>query len=160
MRDKTENKIAKILHGRLTKASGAVNDDADIRIPGFLIESKRRDTVKSIVFYPKIWEKLRKQCVQTNRLPLYMFSSNGKTYCITYKDLLTSDIMKGKRIIKTRTSGRLKSNIHIDPEEYWNAHDLAYVAKAYPMLVFFYKNMAYGIIDLDTLRICLNGRMK
>lgn len=146
-KDKSELKIAKHLNGRITNGSGCVADDADIKIPGFLIECKRRDTIgDKIVFYPKYWEKLRKQSVKLNRDPLYVWVTHGNYYCITYLDTLLSlnDKIKHREVINKQ-----KSNVIIKTEDFINCFNETLKSTPTPVLTFNYQNINFGIIDLN-----------
>ena len=124
MRDKSEIKISKRLGGKLTNASGAVNNDADIRFKGYLIECKRRDTETSIVLYRKIWNKLRKQAVRTNKLPIYIFERKMDRYVFTYTDIL-DDLFNKTRPTRYEfgyESPGQDKNIRINFEDFWRSY--------------------------------------
>jgi len=151
-RDIAENKISKILSGKLTNASGAINDDADIRIPGFLIECKRRETTKGkIVFYTKVWEKLRKQSIKTCRIPLYIFQAKGDSYCITWLNAI-EDLIRGKHIgcFNINVKCNIKSNVIIKVDDFNDVYK-GYTFNKFNVATFKYNNITFGIIDLDAL---------
>lgn len=75
MLDKQEKEIAEKFGGQLSRASGAVFDDGDIRIKGFLVESKRRDTLKGIYVSNSVWLKIRKQAIMRGRKPLLVYTN-------------------------------------------------------------------------------------
>lgn len=159
MRDKSELEIAKKLGGRMTNGSGCVSDDADIKIPGFLIEAKRRETTgNKIVFYPKIWEKLRKQSIKCNRTPLYCFQAGGQTFFITYRDVYDSDLMRDMDVLKTIIDTEPKTNIIIPIEEFDDLYNLAYKVGKVPLLLFKHFDIIYGVTDIKTMKTCLDRR--
>ena len=84
MKDISEKQISKKLGGKLTVASGAVHNDADIRFDDFLAESKRRTGAKKITMLKAVWEKLRKQAVRTNRTPIYFFDNGIRKWAIMH----------------------------------------------------------------------------
>lgn len=148
--------MAKKLSARLSKASGAVNDDADMRIPGFLIESKRRENIgNKIIFNVKFWEKLRKQSVRTNRVPVYAWHTNNQCFCITYKDNMCELLQKLKKPIQSSIVSFMKSiNIIVKIEDYYLLHDTAYNSGKTPSAEFPYNHILMSIVDFDTFKKC------
>jgi hypothetical protein len=153
MIDKSEKNAAKKLNGQLSRGSGAVSDDADIRIPGFLIESKRRENIgNKIIFNVKFWEKLRKQAIKTNRMPLYLWHTNGQSFCISYSDVLI-DMLKssGKKIFHVFIEYTHNVNYIFKIEDYEKVYSSAYNCDSIPITEFYYeRKIPMTIIDFDT----------
>jgi len=158
-RDKSEELISKKLKGQLTSASGAVNDDSDIKIPGFLIECKRRDTLGDKVFLDvKYWEKLKKQCVRANRSPVYMWQVNNEVYCITYLDIIKDLLLKEKydiinipykEVINKRNE---LTKVVFNLNEYYTATCKVWEQDKIPIIQFLYKKIDLAIIDFNSFR--------
>jgi hypothetical protein len=152
--DKSEKHIARKLEGKLTNGSGAVNDDADIKIHGFLIECKRRDTIgDKIVFNIEFWEKLRKQSVKCNREPLYIWEVHGNQYCVTYLDtiremacFMSDEIMIGTVHYNTVT------NVTIKVEDYIDSYNHIVSKGKIPVISFRHEMIDFGIVDLDSFK--------
>jgi hypothetical protein len=66
--------IARKLGAKLTHGSGSINSDADMRIPGYLIEHKSRAGDRISLSYD-IFEKIRRQANQRNLSPALIVSS-------------------------------------------------------------------------------------
>lgn len=121
MRDKSEIKTAKNLGGQLTKGSGAVNDDADIRFNDCLIEMKRRDTVNDIIFYKRVWKKLNKQAVKASKMPVYIFQRKNTNYIISYADNWMYECSKNSISYITESISTCTGNLnsHFAVDEFW-----------------------------------------
>ena len=149
--DILETTLAKKLKGKLTRGSGCVCDDADIRVDGFLIEAKRRSATKSIILDKKYWEKLRKQCVKYNKMPLYVFQAGDDAYGITYLDAFNIIEYKVEHMIDIED----KTNIIIQKD------DLNFVYKdPQAIAVFDWKNIRYVVLPMYTLEAIINGQRK
>ena len=85
-RNKLELPIAHILGASLTKGSGAVNDDGDMRIPGYLVEHKQRN--KDVVSVPyKTWEKIQRQAQSRGLNPLLIMTSGTVGESVVIKEV-------------------------------------------------------------------------
>jgi hypothetical protein len=152
--DKSEKVAAKKLGGRLTRASGAICDDADIKCEQFIIESKRRESNQSeIIFYPKFWEKLLKQAVKCRKRPVYMWHTGGKCFVITYED----DILGAFSLMKRMATGiafpyKEKVNFRFLIDDFENATATEYRNGYQPYGFFFYKKIPMALIDFTTFK--------
>jgi len=81
-RDIFEKEIAKKFGGQVTIASGAVHDDGDVRINGFIVESKRKLTKKSISVTNTVWKQIRNQALKRSRRPLVIFKNSELSVAI------------------------------------------------------------------------------
>jgi len=159
MYDYSEKKAAKALGARLTRGSGAVFDDADMRLAEFLIESKRRDNIgKKVIFYAAFWEKLKKQAVRTNRTPMYMWHTDGRCFVVTYLPVMVDVLQKEGRRICTgdiKTTGTTNTIMAI--EEFDAFHAWAYNKNMLPLMIFYYGKFEMALIDFETFKNCMEA---
>lgn len=151
-KDKSEDYIAKRLKGNITRGSGAIRDDADIRIDEFLIEVKRRSNQDNkVILYPKFWEKLRKQCVKYNKMPLYAYNTANDYYFITYVDSFYWIENKVEYIIEPKRGQTLifrKENLN------------SIYSKANSIAIFEWNKIKYTILPITVLEEIINGQRK
>lgn len=146
MRDKSEVDISKDLGGNLTRASGATNDDADIRIVGnYLIEVKRRDTVVNIVFDPGHWEKLRKQAIKANKEPIYIFVCKESRY--VFGNFNSLDELFKNKAYKRPIRTHAESKVHIAFQDFWDIFTHAHKTNDNRPVIcqFFFNNLNIGL---------------
>ena len=152
VKDKSEEIIAKKLGGKLTHSSGAVMDDADIRIEGFLTEVKHRSGLgNKVVLDPKFWEKLRKQCVKHNKMPLYVYQADEDIYGITYIDSFYWIENKAEQMIKPR----IGKTIIFRKDELNSIY-----SEADSIAVFEWMKIKFVIMPLNVLEEIINGQRK
>lgn len=123
MRDKSEEKIAKKLGGQLTNASGAVNDDGDIRYDKCIIECKRREGAKSITFHMDTWRKVRTQAVKASKMPVYIFQTRGNRFVMTYLDFMKTKTRPNQvMVVKYMPLDDFTEHIHIKFKNFWDCY--------------------------------------
>lgn len=163
--DKSEKRIAKNLGARLTKNSGASNDDSDIRYKKCLIECKRRDKAKQIIFNMATWKKLRRQAVKANKTPIYIFQCKNDKYVLSYVDFFKqkfNSFIVYHKYLKFRQRSNPRS-IRISFDYFWGAYSTGHNYKGLiPMIqtndIDFYKNsVSFGILEFDDFKRIMGG---
>jgi len=152
--DKSEKKIAKKLGGRLTNASGAVNNDADIRCGKLLIECKRRDTLKKINFAIATFEKLRKQAIRANKTPIYILQLPDGKYVMSFVETLTELIDAKKRSYMVKSGDIARTNIIVGMQEFWDHYYTSHTGGSIPIYAVASDNyeFALGIMEFEDFK--------
>lgn len=100
-----EKKCAKKLGVTTNNGSGAVNDDADFRLEGFLVEHKYRNK-KTIWADMNWWQKVKKQAILLNRKPALIVETNNCS--VIYFQFGDVCLLKHKFDLELITSSRSK----------------------------------------------------